>query len=125
MSFANPGDMRISLKTALEGGISDPRNATLLKMFSLIGIGERAGSGIPSIIASFLEAAHHSPMYKIHFSPERVLCAIDLNKETLDRLDKSSDKFPINEETSDNFPIIKDTSDKISGKLQKIIVYMQ
>ena len=59
---------------------------------SLIGVGERAGSGVPSIIASFLEAAHHSPTYKIHFSPERVLCAIDLNKETQYGVDKTSDK---------------------------------
>ena len=125
LSFANPGDMRISLKTALEGGISDPRNTTLMKMFGLIGVGERAGSGVPSIIASFLEAAHHSPTYKIQFSPERVLCTIDLNKETQDGVDKSADKFPTNKETSDKFPIIKETSDKISDKLQKIIVYMQ
>ena len=115
MSLSNPGDMRISLKTALEGGVSDPRNTTLMKMFGLIGVGERAGSGVPSIIASFLEAAHHSPTYKIQFSPERVLCTIDLNKEAQDGVDKSSDKLPINEEISD----------KISDKLQKIIVYMQ
>ena len=125
LSFANPGDMRVSLKTALEGGISDPRNTTLMKMFGLIGVGERAGSGVPNIIASFLEAAHHSPTYKIQFSPERVLCTIDLNKETQDSVDKSADKFPIIKETSDKFPIIKETSDKISDKLQKIIVYMQ
>ena len=40
LSFANPGDMRISLATALEGGVSDPRNATLMKMFGLIGVGK-------------------------------------------------------------------------------------
>lgn len=33
----------------LRGGISDPRNKTLMKMFNMIGIGERAGSGIPDI----------------------------------------------------------------------------
>ena len=125
LSFANPGDMRVSLKTALEGGVSDPRNTTLMKMFGLIGVGERAGSGVPSIIASFLEAAHHSPTYKIHFYPERVLCTIDLNKEAQDGVDKSSDKLPINEENSDKFPINEEISDKISDKLQKIIVYMQ
>ena len=37
------------IATALSGGVSDPRNATLLKMFNLIDIGERTGSGIPSI----------------------------------------------------------------------------
>lgn len=47
--LSNPGDFRIDLAAAKSGGFSDPRNATLMKMFNLIDIGERAGSGIPSI----------------------------------------------------------------------------
>ena len=31
------------------GGESDPRNKSLMKMFNLINIGERAGSGVPNI----------------------------------------------------------------------------
>ena len=31
------------------GGFSDPRNKALMKMFNLINIGERAGSGVPNI----------------------------------------------------------------------------
>ena len=118
LSFANPGDMRVSLKTALEGGISDPRNATLMKMFSLIGIGERAGSGIPSIISVWSDATGTVPTYKQSFAPDRVEFVIDLNGIT-------AKKLPTNEVISDKFPIIKETSDKISDKLQKIIVYMQ
>ena len=33
----------------LRGGISEPRNRNLFKMFNLIGIGEHAGSGVPDI----------------------------------------------------------------------------
>ena len=51
LSFENPGTFRISLKEAIDGGMSDPRNATLLKMFSMIDIGERAGSGIPGVFS--------------------------------------------------------------------------
>lgn len=47
--FSNPGDFRIDIEAAKSGGISDPRNATLIKMFNMIDIGERAGSGIPNI----------------------------------------------------------------------------
>lgn len=32
-----------------KGGESDPRNKGLMKMFNLINIGERAGSGVPDI----------------------------------------------------------------------------
>lgn len=35
----------------LKGGISDPRNKALMKMFNMIGIGEHARSGIPDIYA--------------------------------------------------------------------------
>lgn len=48
--FANPGRLRISVEEAVGGGVSDPRNSTMLKMFSLIRFGERAGSGLNSII---------------------------------------------------------------------------
>ena len=33
----------------LKGGISDSRNKVLMKMFNMIGIGERAGGGVPDI----------------------------------------------------------------------------
>ena len=49
LSFANPGDMRPGLKTALSGGTSDARNSTIMKMFGLLDFGERAGSGIPDL----------------------------------------------------------------------------
>ena len=49
ISLSNPGDFRIEIEEAKSGGFSDPRNATMMKMFNLIEIGERAGSGIPSI----------------------------------------------------------------------------
>ena len=48
-SFANPGSMRVAKKEAIEGGVSDPRNGVMLKIFSLINYGERAGSGLNSI----------------------------------------------------------------------------
>ena len=127
LSFANPGDMRVSLKTALEGGVSDPRNATLMKMFGLIGVGERAGSGVPSIIASFVEAAHHSPSYQIQFSPERVLCTIDLNKEMQDGVEKTADKLPINDEPTEKViaeNIVESIVEKLSamrGRIVKIV----
>jgi predicted HTH transcriptional regulator len=47
--FRNPGVMRISVDTALMGGESDCRNRTLHKLFLLLGLGERAGSGLPKI----------------------------------------------------------------------------
>lgn len=47
--FANPGSFRISAEQAFSSGISDIRNPNLSKMFLLIGLGERAGSGLVTI----------------------------------------------------------------------------
>lgn len=38
---------------ALQGGVSDPRNENIMKMFSLVDVGERAGSGIPGMMATW------------------------------------------------------------------------
>lgn len=49
IEFANPGGMRIGIDVAFAGGITDARNAAIARMFSLIGAGERAGSGLEYI----------------------------------------------------------------------------
>ncbi len=53
--FRNPGLMRIPAEIALEGGESDCRNHTLHELFLLIGLGERAGSGVPKIRQGWTE----------------------------------------------------------------------
>jgi predicted HTH transcriptional regulator len=59
-TFANPGSMRVAKKDAIEGGVSDPRNGVILKMFSLINYGERAGSGLCNIFKVW-EHVYHTP----------------------------------------------------------------
>ena len=51
----------ISLSDAMEGGISDPRNGIMLKIFSLIEFGERAGSGLSGICKRW-EEVYHTPV---------------------------------------------------------------
>ena len=53
ITMTNAGTFRINIDEAIEGGISDPRNSGLIKMFSLINIGERAGSGLPMIFKTW------------------------------------------------------------------------
>jgi len=47
--FRNPGVLRVPAELALQGGESDCRNRTLQQMFLMLGLGERAGSGMPEI----------------------------------------------------------------------------
>lgn len=60
-SFRNPGLMRIPIEHALEGGESDCRNRNLHKMFLLIGMGDRAGSGIPKIYSRWRNRHWQAP----------------------------------------------------------------
>jgi ATP-dependent DNA helicase RecG len=59
--FRNPGTLRIPIKDALQGGISDCRNRNLQKMFQMIGSGEQAGSGIPKIFRDWKSQSWRPP----------------------------------------------------------------
>lgn len=71
ITFSNPGDFRIDIKDAISGGISDPRNVTLIKMFNLINIGERSGSGIPMIYSVWEKQGWTAPQINESFNPDR------------------------------------------------------
>ncbi|MBV7271651.1 hypothetical protein JMF89_04010 [Clostridiaceae bacterium UIB06] len=52
--------------------MSDPRNKNIFKMFSLIGIGERAGSGIENIYKVWDEQSWRKPEIIETFQPDRI-----------------------------------------------------
>lgn len=81
ITMANPGNMRIELDTAVSGGVSDPRNSTLLKMFNFIDIGERAGSGIPNIYSVWKAEGWASPSYDEQMNPDRTILSLPLSPE--------------------------------------------
>lgn len=70
ITFSNPGSLRMSCDVALQGGTSDPRNATLMRMFSLVGIGERIGSGFDVMRAACTWAELPQPMLKESYNPD-------------------------------------------------------
>lgn len=71
--FRNPGKMRIPIEMALEGGHSDCRNRSLQKMFSLIGLGEQAGSGIPRVLENWNSVHFRAPELWESDDPEATL----------------------------------------------------
>lgn len=60
--LSNPGTILVGESQMLKGGVSDPRNKNVLKMFNLIGIGERAGSGVPDIFKVWREEKLDAPV---------------------------------------------------------------
>lgn len=71
--FRNPGKMRIPIEKALEGGHSDCRNRSLQKMFSLIGLGEQAGSGVPRVLENWKSQHYRLPEMWESDEPEATL----------------------------------------------------
>lgn len=64
--FENPGSIRIGKEKMLESGLSDPRNSVIIKMFSMLHIGERAGSGMNRIISAWPAAGYENPIVEEH-----------------------------------------------------------
>ena len=80
ITMSNPGNFRIEIDTAKSGGVSDPRNGTMLKMFNLIDIGERAGSGIPNIFRVWREQGWTAPVISESFDPDRIMLSLAFEK---------------------------------------------
>ena len=80
ITMANPGNFRIEIDTAKSGGVSDPRNGTMLKMLNLIDIGERAGSGIPNIFCVWREQGWTAPVISESFDPDRIVLSLAFKK---------------------------------------------
>ena len=125
--FENPGSFRIPLKDAFDGGISDPRNATILKMFSMIDIGERAGRGIPGIVSVWEENFKSEPVYVQTSNPSRVKTVLDISSLVNgDVIPSDKDGFQaINEVSSDKssdkdeFQAINEVSSDKSNQKQE------
>ena len=80
ITMANPGGFRIEIDAAKSGGVSDPRNGAMLKMFNLIDIGERAGSGIPNIFRVWREQGWTEPIIREFSEPDRIMLMLSLFK---------------------------------------------
>ena len=113
ISMANPGTMRIELDTAVSGGVSDPRNSALLKMFNFIDIGERAGSGIPNIFRVWKEEGWSLPSYEESMNPDRTVLSLPLSTTKI-----GDKKSAINERVKES--IISYLTDNPEGKTKDI-----
>ncbi len=79
--FRNPGTSIVGKKQMLRGGESEPRNSGIMKMFNLIGYGERAGSGVPDIYAVWKDAGYVEPTVEEAFGngqPNRTIVTLPL-----------------------------------------------
>ena len=108
----NPGNIRVGKYRMKYGGISDSRNKALMKMFNLIGIGERAGSGVPQLFSVWNQEGWVEPIIEEWIEPyERTVLRLSFKKKSTE---KSTE---INAE--------KRRKDKTSVQIEKILSHME
>ena len=81
LTIENPGYIRVGKKQILLGGISDPRNKGLMKMFNMIDIGERAGSGVSNIFNTWKDEGYEVPEIIEEFNPDRTKLILSFEKK--------------------------------------------
>lgn len=78
LEFSNPGTLLLSREQLLEGGISECRNKSLQLMFQMLGVGDKAGSGIGKIRSSWAAAQWQVPSLRETRRPDRVLLLLPM-----------------------------------------------
>lgn len=72
ITMSNPGGFRVELDAARAGGISDPRNTAIMRMFNLIGIGSNNGCGVSNIFSVWKSHGLVPPVIEENFEPESI-----------------------------------------------------
>ncbi len=72
ITLSNPGSFRVPLDTAKNGGVSDPRNAAMARMFHIVDVGEYTGGGIPNLYRVWKTEGWPEPIFTESDSPARV-----------------------------------------------------
>ena len=121
----NPGSIRTGKKQMLKGGISDPRNKAIMKMLNLIGIGERAGSGVPDIYGVWEQQGWKEPEVLEQYGPDRTILKLSFVEKVAI---KSGDK-KVAIKSGDKKVAIKGRSEqpikkKTEKNLETILEYM-
>ncbi len=121
ITLSNPGGFRIDVETAKSGGVSDPRNSALIKMFNLVNVGERAGSGIPNIFNIWKKQGFSAPDITESFEPDRITLSLALTiSSDKKQAIKKSDKVKTSKTEVYKNAIISYLTDNASAKCSHI-----
>ena len=76
--FSNPGTMLVSKEQYYTGGESVCRNKSLQKMFAMLGVAEKAGSGTDKIMKGWKESNWRAPKIDIKQEPDKVVLTMPM-----------------------------------------------
>jgi len=126
MEFTNPGSLKIDIESIFKGGNSKSRNPRIQKMFSLIGLGEGAGSGFPKILSAWNEESWRIPELKEETNLSQVSLKLwmisesNLSGDEVEILDYINENGSINNQQSrDNLAFGKDKNVTLFNSLIK------
>ena len=108
----NPGSIRTGKKQMLRGGISDPRNKAIMKMFNLLSIGERAGSGVPDLFSVWADKGWVDPEVEEQYDPDRTILTLVFALKEAEQTERKTSENGESSKTLAN-------KDKIVSFLQK------
>ncbi len=74
--FTNPGTIRLGKKQMLHGGKSNPRNKIIMNMLNFIGVGERAGSGVPNVYKIWNDENYEEPTVEEQSGRDTTICTV-------------------------------------------------
>ena len=101
--FSNPGTMLVSKEQYYTGGDSVCRNKYLQKMFSMIGVAEKAGSGTDKIMKGWREANWRSPKIEEQLQPDKVVLLMPMESLLSEKAKATlTDKFGITANSFDH-----------------------
>jgi len=110
--FENPGDIRTGIEQMRLGGVSDPRNGLVMKMFSLIDVGERAGTGVPDVFATWANAGLPEPRIEENFGEaDRTILTLMLEADA---------KPDNNEQITDDYEQINSSNEQITDNNEQL-----
>lgn len=81
ISFSNPGSFRIRKESAYAGGISDPRNTIIFRIFKYMNIGKGEGGGIQNLFSVWRRRGFSAPEIREQFQPDRITVLLPLTAE--------------------------------------------
>ena len=123
ITLANPGTIIAGKNQMLKGGISQPRNKGLFKMFNLIGYGEHAGSGVPDIFQAWKDAGLDKPIIEEMFgggNPDRTILTLPLISADLP-IGESSDSSDIKKRHQQILSIMKLNKEYSADEIAEMI----
>ena len=119
----NPGYIRTGKIQMRKGGKSDPRNKSLMKMFNLINIGERSGSGVPNIFNTWEDEGWKEPVIEERFDPDRTILTLEFVEKQVRKASEKSKRRKQAKKTSEENKQRKQAK-KTSGNIAKIYEYL-